>query len=129
MDWASWSATITTWHITMYLGTIFLLVSSRPLPWQLSPHINSNASGFHLHLVLDYFGSGPGWGIHYFWPFSNYEILNPYAWNFLSWQNLCAAAFFLLWTIAIIVKSKRTPLEVIMPSLDQKIVQAFNRVG
>ena len=80
---------------------------------------------FHLHLVLDYFGSGPGWGIHYLWPFSDYEILNPNAWNFFSWQNLCAAGFFLLWTVAIIFKSRRTPLEVIMPSLDQKIVRAF----
>src|SRR5204863_8687311 len=23
----------------------------------------------HLHLLMDYFGSGPGWGIPYFWPF------------------------------------------------------------
>ncbi len=82
---------------------------------------------FHLHLILDYFGSGPGWGIHYFWPFSRMEIINPDAWNFVSWQNILAASLFLLWTLAIIVKSKRTPLELIMPSLDQKLVRFFNR--
>lgn len=84
---------------------------------------------FHLHLILDYFGSGPGWGILYLWPFSNREILNPNAWEFLSWQNLCAAGLFLLWTVAIVIKSGRTPLELIMPSLDQKIVRAFRRSG
>lgn len=82
---------------------------------------------FHLHLVLDYFGSGPGWPIYYWWPFSNREIVNPNGWEFLSWQNFCAAGAFLIWVIAIIFKSKRTPLEAIMPSLDKKIVRAFNR--
>ena len=82
---------------------------------------------FHLHLILDYFGSGPGWGIRYLWPFSDWEIINPNAWEFLSWQNLCAAGLFLLWTVAIVIKSGRTPLELIMPSLDQKIVRAFRR--
>lgn len=46
---------------------------------------------------------------------------------FVSWQNSCAAGFFFLWTIAIIFKSKRTPLEYMMPSLDGELVQAFNR--
>ena len=82
---------------------------------------------FHLHLVLDYFGSGSGWGIHYLWPFSSLEILNPDAWNFFSWQNLCAAAGFLVWTIAIISRCGRTPLEFIMLSLDRQIVRLFQR--
>ena len=82
---------------------------------------------FHLHLILDYFGSGPGWGIYYLWPFSRLEIENPNAWEFFSWQNICAAGFFLLWTLAIVIKSGRTPLELFMPSLDQKIVRAFRR--
>jgi len=25
---------------------------------------------FHLHLVLDYYGSGPHWPLYYAWPFS-----------------------------------------------------------
>ena len=28
---------------------------------------------FHLHLVLDYYGSGPGWPIYYLWPVSDRE--------------------------------------------------------
>ena len=82
---------------------------------------------FHLHLILDYFGSGPGWGIDYFWPFSRWKIINPYAWEFASWQNFCAAAFFLLWTIIIAFRAGRTPLEFPMPELDRKIVRRLRR--
>lgn len=77
---------------------------------------------FHLHLVLDYFGSGPGWPIYYFWPFSQWAVLNPRAWNFYSWQNITAAVLFLAWTIAIAVYCGRTPLEAIMPRLDRQLV-------
>lgn len=82
---------------------------------------------FHLHLVLDYFGSGPGWGIRYWWPFSEASYQFIYAWEFMSWQNMAAAAFFLVWTLLIAIKSRRTPLEVIMPSLDRKFIQALHR--
>lgn len=82
---------------------------------------------FHLHLVMDYFGSGPGWGIAYFWPFSTWEIINPSAWEFLSWQNLCAAGLLLSWSIGIGIKQGRTPLELPMPVLDQKIVRFIRR--
>ena len=42
----------------------------------------------HLHLVLDYVGSGPGWPLYYLWPVSNMETFNPRAWPFFSWQNI-----------------------------------------
>src|SRR6185503_1143671 len=54
---------------------------------------------FHLHLLLDYFGSGPGWGIPYLWPFSKHVSINPYAWAFYSWQNIGTAVALLVWTI------------------------------
>ena len=78
---------------------------------------------FHLHLVMDYFGSGPDWGIYYLWPFSNLYIENPHAWQFNSWQNFAVAGFFLAWTIWIAVRDGRTPLEIIMPSLDKQLAQ------
>ena len=59
---------------------------------------------FHLHLLLDYFGSGPGWPIYYLWPFSQRTLVNPNAWEFNSWQNRVAALAFLIWTIAIAVR-------------------------
>ena len=48
--------------------------------------------------------------------------MNPYGWDFYSWQNISAAFLLLLWTVAIAYYQKRTPLELLMPSLDRKLV-------
>jgi hypothetical protein len=81
----------------------------------------------HLHLVMDYFGSGPGWPIHYGWPIFKLDLMNPNAWEFYSWQNISIAFAFFLWVLAIAVTKKRTPLEAIMPDLDRKIVGFLRR--
>ena len=77
---------------------------------------------FHVHLLMDYVGSGPGWGIPYFWPLNRHLFECPFVWEFFSWQNLTAALAFILWTVVLIVVSRRTPLESVMPSLDRQIV-------
>ena len=77
---------------------------------------------FHLHLLLDSYGSGPGWGIPYFWPFSRHASVNPAAWAFYSWQNLTAAAVLIAWTVWIARRDRRTPLEAVMPNLDRQLV-------
>jgi inner membrane protein len=82
---------------------------------------------FHLHLLLDYLGSGPEWGFYYLWPFSNQEIQNPWSWDLTSWQDLSVAAAFLVWVIVIAFRSRRTPLEFIVHSLDRKIVRVLGR--
>ena len=48
--------------------------------------------------------------------------MNPYGWNFYSWQNITAAFVLLLWTVAIAYVCRRTPLELLMPSLDRRLV-------
>jgi len=84
---------------------------------------------FHLHLDLDIFGSGPGWGIFYFWPFSNWMFDNTHlSWEFYSWQNITIAGVLLAWTIAIAVRDRRTPLEAIMPDLDRQLVAFFRKL-
>jgi len=83
---------------------------------------------FHLHLLMDYYGSGPGWAITYWWPWRTGPgsfFICDHPWEFYSWQNLSAAAFFLAWTLAIIWLCRRTPLEAIMPQLDKKMVRAI----
>ena len=35
----------------------------------------------HLHLYLDYWGSVPGWHIHYLWPARDPTWRNPAAWS------------------------------------------------
>jgi len=76
----------------------------------------------HLHLVLDYYGSGPGWPIRYGWPFANWTWVNPWGWEFSSWQNRVVAGVFLLWTLVIAVVRRRTPVELLTPELDQRFV-------
>lgn len=80
------------------------------------------AALFHLHLVMDYFGSGPGWPIVYFWPFSDLKVVNWNAWELSSWQNTLTAAVLLAITVAIAIVQRRTPLEALMPSLDAQLV-------
>lgn len=78
---------------------------------------------FHLHLLMDFFGSGEGWGIPYFWPLWERNFVNPYGWPFTSRQNLAAAGFFILWTVRLIFSRRRTFFETIMPGLDRQIVE------
>src|SRR5215217_2279463 len=42
----------------------------------------------HIHLLMDYYGSGPEWGISYWWPWRHgpgYWWMNPHPWEFYSW--------------------------------------------
>jgi hypothetical protein len=82
---------------------------------------------FHLHLVMDYYGSGPGWPIVYFWPFSKFKFVNYDTWEFYSWQNISAAAALIACTILIVYWRRRTPLEVLMPNLDRQLVALMRR--
>jgi len=75
---------------------------------------------FHLHVLMDLFGSGECWTIAYFRPFSNYELYSNINWALYSWQNMLANVLLLIWTIALIISKQRSPLEYIMPSLDKK---------
>jgi hypothetical protein len=80
---------------------------------------------FHLHLFMDLWGSGRDWGIAYWWPFKfgpGYWLMNPYGWDFYSWQNITTAFGLLLWTVWIGYRKKRTPLELLMPRLDRRLV-------
>ena len=79
----------------------------------------------HLHLLMDYLGSGPGWPICYWWPFLRDQQscwLNPRAWPFDGWQNKTAGLAMLAVAVAIGVVARRTPLELLMPALDRKLV-------
>jgi inner membrane protein len=82
---------------------------------------------YHVHLLMDFYGSGPGWGIPYFWPFSPREWRSENAWPFYSWQNITAFAALLLWTIWIARRLGRTPLEAVMPRLDRQLVGILKR--
>ena len=78
---------------------------------------------FHLHLLLDLLGSGAGWGIDYFWPFSNREISTRFGWELNSWQNAVALLIALAWTAWIAQKRGRTPFERLFPTLDRELLR------
>jgi hypothetical protein len=84
---------------------------------------------FALHMILDMFGSGMGWYLYFYWPFSMEKFYTNYGWEFFSWQNQLAGFLFLLWTIAIIFCRKRTPLEYIMPRLNRRLVVFFLKIS
>jgi len=84
---------------------------------------------FHLHLVMDSFGSGCDWGISYLWPLVRREWVNPWRWEFFSWQNLVAPYGLVLVTIVIAVRQGRTPLETFAPSLDRQLVGLARRLS
>ncbi len=83
---------------------------------------------FHLHLLMDVLGSGPGWGIYYFWPFSGRYLDNSnVSWEFYSWQNITIAATLFVGVLGIVFWKGRTPLEAIMPRLDRQLVGWITR--
>jgi len=80
---------------------------------------------FHLHLLMDLLGSGAGWGIDYFWPFSDREISTRYGWELNSWQNAVAFLMLVGWTVRIAFKRGRTPFERLYPTLDRDLLQRW----
>jgi len=82
---------------------------------------------FHLHLVMDSFGSGMDWGIAYRWPVVRDEWMNPWRWPFFSWQNLSAAYGLVAVTIVMAARLGRAPLEAIAPRLDRRLVKLARR--
>ena len=84
---------------------------------------------YHLHLVMDSFGSGRDWGISYLWPVVQREWVNPWRWDFVSWQNMVAAYGLLLVTVVIAIRQGRTPLETVAPSLDRQLVALARRLS
>jgi inner membrane protein len=81
----------------------------------------------HLHLLLDFYGSGPLWKIYYWWPFDERGWMTDRAWEFYSWQNISTAVVLLGWTVWIAARQGRTPLEAVMPSLDKQLVELARR--
>jgi inner membrane protein len=84
----------------------------------------------HSHLLMDYFGSGPNWPIYYLWPFDwSFKFRNQNGWEFTSWQNTTTAAILLIWTIAIAIVKRRTPVELLTLGLDEQLVKSARRLS
>ncbi|MEO8351091.1 MAG: metal-dependent hydrolase [Chthoniobacteraceae bacterium] len=75
----------------------------------------------HLHLVMDYFGSGVGWGIPYGWPISTHAWESRHAWSLSSWQNFIAGVIAIGGTVAIAHWKKRSPFESLAPTIERQL--------
>lgn len=108
----------------LLFGAVLTLVGARwvgprPLPLLLL------FAAFVSHLVGDYFGSGPGWALWPYWPFSDREYLNPHAWPFVSWQNNLVGFTAVAVGLWIAVRAGRTPLQFVHSGLDRSVVDAL----
>jgi len=74
---------------------------------------------FHLHLLMDFFGSGPGWGLSYLWPWNGRSFSTLLAWQFGGWQNWLTFAVFTTWIVFIALRYRRTPCEYIAPRFER----------
>lgn len=73
---------------------------------------------FHLHLVMDFYGSGPGWEIHYLWPLTYLGWGSENAWEFGGWQNYVAMGALFVWSLVVAWWRCITPFELVAPSVD-----------
>ncbi len=85
------------------------------------------AMAFHLHLVCDLAGSGPGWPILYFWPASHHEWMWSWQWDLGSWQNVLIGLATTVACLWVGLRAGRTPLELLSRRADGLVVAALVR--
>ena len=77
------------------------------------------ALSFILHLVGDFFGSGPGWGLILFWPLSDSEVIFRSAWELNAWPNIAVTLIAMVYLVRVARTQAVTPVEFINPGLDR----------
>ncbi len=82
---------------------------------------------FHLHLLCDLAGSGPGWPILYFWPLDRHEWFWAGQWDLASWQNTVIGLAATLASLACALRWRRTPVELFSPSWDGEVVRTIHQ--
>lgn len=84
-------------------------------------------AAFHLHLLCDLAGSGPGWPIHYFWPNSMQEWFWKGQWNLASWQNSVIGLLATLACLACALRWRRTVVELLSLRWDAEVTRTLRR--
>ena len=82
---------------------------------------------FLSHLAGDYFGSGPGWRLWPFLPFSDRFYECECAWNLVSWQNTLITLVAIAVTLWVTVRQGHTPLEFVHTGLERAVVETLQR--
>ena len=84
-------------------------------------------AAFHLHLLCDLAGSGPGWPIHYYFPHSMKEWFWEGQWNLASWQNTLVGLVATLACLACALRWRRTAVELLSPRWDAEVTRTLRR--
>ena len=82
---------------------------------------------FHLHLLCDLAGRGPGWGIYYLWPTSMHEWFWKGQWNLASWQNTLIGLAATLACLACSLRWRRTVVELFSVRWDAEVTRTLRR--
>jgi hypothetical protein len=82
-------------------------------------------AAFHLHLICDLAGSGPGWPIYYLGPFVETGVSWSGSWELVSWQNTVIGLAATLACLACALPYGRTLVEVFSTRADQAVVKAL----
>ena len=80
---------------------------------------------FHLHLLCDLAGSGPGWPLMYLAPFDRTESYWSGQWDLASWQNGVIGVTTSILCLATAFRWKRTVVEVFSLRADREVVRAL----
>lgn len=80
---------------------------------------------FHLHLLCDLAGSGPGWPLTYGWPFTLAEVSWSGQWDLASWQNAVIGLAATVACLACSMPYGRTVVELFSLKLDAMVVQTL----
>lgn len=75
---------------------------------------------FHLHVLCDLAGSGPGWPLLYQWPLNRHEWFWSGQWNLASWQNSLIALLASIACLATAFPLRRTIVELFAPRFDRE---------
>ncbi|MBU8896429.1 hypothetical protein DRW03_11400 [Corallococcus sp. H22C18031201] len=84
-------------------------------------------AAFHLHLLCDLAGSGPGWPILYAWPTSHVEWFWTGQWDLASWQNTLIGAVATVACLVCAVPLRRTAVELLSARWDAEVTRAVRR--
>lgn len=114
-----------TWHHVLTHGVVSAVVISSVLAAFAERRLvvaGLSFAAFHLHLLCDLAGSGPGWPITYLYPFSHHELMWSGQWNLASWQNSAIGLAATLVVLGCALPLGRTPVEVFSQAVDGKVV-------
>ena len=118
------------WHHVLTHGVLSAVVISGALALlakRKAAVLGLAFAAFHLHLVCDLLGSGPGWPIHYLWPFSPEEWGWRGQWDLASWQNTLIGMGATLAVLACALPFGRTAVELFSLNADAKVVATLRK--